>query len=244
MKKPIIGIPAHPTVIDHSQFFTHGIGDHYIASVTAAGGIPVIIPMSDNDDLLAEMTDYCDGFLIPGGIDVNPMTYHEGPHPLLQMTRLDFDLYELKFLKMIFETGKPVFGICRGLQIINVALGGTLYQDLSLHSPDTFLHVQKESGREGISHEVTIEKDSILFDIFGKDRVPVNSFHHQAAKKIGKGLRVTARADDGVVEALEGTDYPYLVCVQWHPEGFIHTPNNHMLCLFERFIQEAQKNKA
>ena len=73
---------------------------------------------------------------------------------------------------------------------------------------------------------------AILFDIFGKDRVPVNSFHHQAAKKIGKGLRVTARADDGVVEALEGTDYPYLVCVQWHPEGFIHTPNNHMLCLF------------
>ena len=241
MKNVKIGIPAHPTVIGNSSFFTHGIGDHYIASVIAAGGIPIILPMADQDAMMDEMTEFCDGFLIPGGIDVNPLCYHEGPHPLIQTTRLDFDRYEFKLLGKIFQTKKPVFGICRGLQIINVALGGTLYQDVSLRSHDTFQHVQKETGRSGISHEVTIEKDSKLFEIFGRERVPVNSFHHQSARTIGKGLKVTALSDDGIVEALEGMEYPYLVCVQWHPEGFITNKDNHMLCLFERFIQEAAK---
>lgn len=241
MKNVKIGIPAHPTVFGNSSFFTHGVGDHYVASVAAAGGMPIIIPMKDDDLLLEEMADYCDGFLIPGGIDVNPMSYGEYPHPLLQMTRLDYDCYQLHLLEKIFKTGKPVFGICRGLQIINVFMGGTLYQDVSLFSADAGLHVQKEAGRDGVSHEITVEKDSLLYEIFGKDRVPVNSFHHQSAKKIGQGLRVTAKADDGIVEALEGTDYPYLVCVQWHPEGFINVENNHMLCLFERLVAEAEK---
>jgi putative glutamine amidotransferase len=233
--KPVIGVLAHPSFNDHGLILNHSIGGDYIASLIKAGGAPLIIPVTTDSELLAQYAQLCDGFLVPGGIDVNPVCFDEGPHPLLGETSLTFDRFELKMIELILKAGKPMLGICRGIQIINVALGGTLYQDLSLQSPETFRHVQKDEGRTGITHHVDFVPGSRLHGIFG-DRLYVNSFHHQAIRKLGDELTVTARASDGTIEAVECSTYPYLVAVQWHPENFIVLEEDPMLPLFEDFI--------
>ena len=238
--RPKIGVLAHPAVNDHALLLTHSIGGDYIQSLIDAGGLPVIIPVTNDKELLKEYTDECDGFLIPGGIDVNPICFNENPHPLIGDTNLPFDRFELEMIRLIREQKKPVLGICRGLQILNVAMGGSLWQDLSLQSENTFKHVQKEQGRPGISHKVDIEENSLLHQIFGKE-LYVNSFHHQALKDVGEGLQVVAKAPDGTIEAVEGKDYPYMVAVQWHPENFIVLPEKPMLKLFESFVEACGK---
>jgi len=238
--KPKIGVLAHPAVNEHAYLLNHTIGGDYILSLIEAGGLPVIIPITNDKELLKQYADLCDGLLVPGGIDVNPICYGENPDPLIGDTNMSFDRFELDMIKMIMEQGKPVLGICRGIQIINVALGGTLYQDMALQPGNAFRHVQKEQGRPGISHKVEIEKDSLLHQVFG-DELYVNSFHHQAIKDLGEGLKITAKAADGTVEAVEGTEYPYLTAVQWHPENFILLPEKPMLPLFVSFIEACRK---
>ena len=235
--KPLIGIHAHPTQNAYrgSTATIHSCGENYLFSVEKAGGIPLILPIYDDPDALDRYVALCDGFIVPGGIDVNPISYGETPHPLLTTCRLDYDEYQLHLIKKMLASKKPILAICRGIQIVNVAFGGTLWQDVSLQGPGTMHHYQQDITPGGISHRVTIEEGSILSRLYGSE-VWTNSYHHQCVKALGEGLRITARADDGTVEALEAVDHPYLHAVQWHPESFYPRPDNYMLAIFEEFI--------
>lgn len=236
--KPIIGIMAHPTLNEYrgNKATIHSCGENYLFSVEAAGGIPLILPIFDDPEALDRYTAMCDAYIVPGGIDVNPISYGEQPHPLLEATRLDYDEYQLHLIKRMLRTEKPMLAICRGIQIMNVAFGGTLYQDVSLHGPDTMRHSQREIMPGGISHKVIIEEGSILQRLYGNE-LWTNSYHHQAIKDLGEGLRVTARAEDGIIEAVEAVDHPYMHAVQWHPESFFVRKDNYMLPIFEDFIK-------
>ena len=239
--RPVIGISAHPTLHDYrgNKSTIQSCGENYLFSLEAVGAVPLILPIYDDPEALDRYVGLCDGYLIPGGIDVNPISYGETPHPLLETTRLDFDEYQLHFIERMRVSKKPVLAICRGIQIVNVAFGGTLYQDVSLHGEGTMRHSQVDITPGGISHRVSIEDGSILHRLYGSE-LWTNSYHHQSIKDLGAGLRITARADDGIIEAVEATDHPYLHAVQWHPESFFVRPDNYMLAIFEDFVKQCR----
>lgn len=239
--RPVIGISAHPTLHDYrgKKSTIQSCGENYLFSLEAVGVVPLILPIYDDPEALDRYVGLCDGYLIPGGIDVNPISYGETPHPLLETTRLDFDEYQLHLIERMRVSKKPVLAICRGIQIVNVAYGGTLYQDVSLHGEGTMRHSQVDITPGGISHRVSIEDGSILHRLYGSE-LWTNSYHHQSIKDLGAGLRITARADDGIIEAVEATDHPYLHAVQWHPESFFVRPDNYMLAIFEDFVKQCR----
>ncbi|MBQ1404848.1 MAG: gamma-glutamyl-gamma-aminobutyrate hydrolase family protein [Oscillospiraceae bacterium] len=239
--RPVIGISAHPTLHDYrgNKSTIQSCGENYLFSLEAVGAVPLILPIYDDPEALDRYVGLCDGYLIPGGIDVNPISYGETPHPLLETTRLDFDEYQLHLIERMRVSKKPVLAICRGIQIVNVAYGGTLYQDVSLHGEGTMRHSQVDITPGGISHRVSIEDGSILHRLYGSE-LWTNSYHHQSIKDLGAGLRITARADDGIIEAVEATDHPYLHAVQWHPESFFVRPDNYMLAIFEDFVKQCR----
>ena len=239
--RPVIGISAHPTLHDYrgNKSTIQSCGENYLFSLEAVGAVPLILPIYDDPEALDRYVGLCDGYLIPGGIDVNPISYGETPPPLLETTRLDFDEYQLHLIERMRVSKKPVLAICRGIQIVNVAYGGTLYQDVSLHGEGTMRHSQVDITPGGISHRVSIEDGSILHRLYGSE-LWTNSYHHQSIKDLGAGLRITARADDGIIEAVEATDHPYLHAVQWHPESFFVRPDNYMLAIFEDFVKQCR----
>ena len=239
--RPVIGISAHPTLHDYrgNKSTIQSCGENYLFSLEAVGAVPLILPIYDDPEALDRYVGLCDGYLIPGGIDVNPISYGETPHPLLETTRLDFDEYQLHLIERMRVSKKPVLAICRGIQIVNVAYGGTLYQDVSLHGEGTMRHSQVDITPGGISHHVSIEDGSILHRLYGSE-LWTNSYHHQSIKDLGAGLRITARADDGIIEAVEATDHPYLHAVQWHPASFFVRPDNYMLAIFEDFVKQCR----
>ena len=157
--RPVIGISAHPTLHDYrgNKSTIQSCGENYLFSLEAVGAVPLILPIYDDPEALDRYVGLCDGYLIPGGIDVNPISYGETPHPLLETTRLDFDEYQLHLIERMRVSKKPVLAICRGIQIVNVAYGGTLYQDVSLHGEGTMRHSQVDITPGGISHHVSIE---------------------------------------------------------------------------------------
>ena len=240
MKKPVIGISGSLIVDDAGSFAGYKrsyVNNDYILSVIRNGGIPFIIPFNENEEVIKAQMEMIDGLLLSGGQDVAPKNYGEEPTPKLGDIFPERDDFEYGLLKSALEAKKPVLGICRGSQIINTYFNGSLYQDLSYIGKDVLKHNQVNSPSM-VTHSVTIDKSSKLFDIFGEEKIMVNSFHHQAVKKVGEGLVKTAKAPDGIVEAIEKTDYPFLVAVQWHPE-MLHNSVDMMNKLFLRFIKEA-----
>ncbi len=214
-----------------------GIRTTYMNSVSLFGGIPVLAPMCASREAYRELAERCDGFLFAGGVDVHPKHYGESLLPECGEIDEERDESELLALGEILKTKKPVLGICRGIQILAVATGGTLYQDLPSQKPSDIIHSQKEPSSEK-THTVTIEKGSILENIFGETSFKTNSFHHQAVKTTT--LTVSARADDGVIEGIEDRSHPYFVGVQWHPE-FMTVTDVRSRSLFESFSDACKK---
>lgn len=238
MKKPIIGITG--AYLKHSQHM-EGVYIHqdYHKSVVANGGIPIILPFTDPETAI-EMLQLCDGIILSGGEDVDPQFYGQDPHLHLGPTIPERDLVEIEIVRYAVKNNLPLLAICRGIQILNVALGGTLIQDIPSQVPEPIQHSQKvERGRD--THWVTISKDSKLHQIFGSDRVRVNSLHHQALDIISNDLRVVAQSSDGIVEAVEYI-HPsnFTVGVQWHPESMAST-NKLMNQLFSEFVKSSEK---
>src|SRR5699024_1653247 len=185
--------------------YIHFIKQDYLQAIIAAQGIPVLLPPVPIEDIEMQL-DMIDGLMIIGGCDVNPLLYHENPLPLLGETDYPRDLYEIALIKKATQKNIPIFGVCRGLQVINVAFGGTLYQDLSYAPQKILLHSQKER-RECASHTINIQENSFLYPIF-QDRGYVNSFHHQAIDRLGKGLKAVAYSEDQMIEAIEHISLP------------------------------------
>ena len=216
----------------------------YFKSIVAAGGIPMVIPPYEETNLMIEMLNRVDGLLLSGGADVNPLFLNEEPVEALHNINPWRDRQELLLVRLAANRQIPILGICRGIQVMTAALGGTLYQDIDTQMEGKHIKHSQDLDRSYASHTVNLEPDSILAQIFRSEKLAVNSFHHQAVKEPAPGFRVTARATDGVIEAVESTEYKSMIGVQWHPECFIVNQDEYMLPLFNWLIGEANSFSA
>jgi len=220
--RPIIGITCSSTVKGEVQS-EYVLAKPYISAVERGGGIPIILPPLL--DLVQQETwslrTLCHGLLLSGGGDVDPALFNEQPHEKLGRVDRERDEWEIFLCRTAWLERMPILGICRGIQILNIALGGNLYQDISSALPKAFNHMQ-DIPAECLSHQVLIEKGSRLFSLLRKDRVWCNSLHHQAVKEVAPQLTVAARSEDGVIEAVEARTREagegFILGVQWHPE--------------------------
>ena len=192
----------------------------YVWAVERAGGIPIVLPVTTEKDVIARYLSVIDGLLLSGGVDVAPAYYGQEPHPRLGSVDADRDTTELPLIREAVAQDVPIFAICRGIQALNVALGGTLYQDLPSEYPSDIAHRQEQNQipRDQPSHSIRIDPESRLRAVAGAQEMRTNSFHHQALRNVADGLRVTAQAPDGVIEAVESPTHRYVVGVQFHPE--------------------------
>lgn len=225
--KPVIGITCSFDYKDDVGKVSHMgcvcqkwqfLADNYIAAVEKAGGLPVIIPVCSGLETVKEMLLHMDGILISGGNDVDPLRYGERTKDYCGIVMPNRDEQEIEMVKYILnETEKPLLAICRGIQVLNVAAGGNLYQDLEKDGGFEH-HFMDMYPMNYISHEVSIKKGSRLYGIYQKSEIGVNSFHHQAVKTLGKGFTASGISDDGVTETIEREGGRFIVGVQWHPE--------------------------
>lgn len=230
-KKPVIGISCS---IDGT---TVEVGMTYIKSVRKAGGIPFIIPITTNEKEIDEYLDRIDGLLMTGGEDVSPLLFGQEPSRFLGEVVPDRDFYDLVLIRKAVKRKIPVFGICRGIQCLNIAMGGDLIQDIPSEVENAIQHRQNGPRSYG-SHTINIVKGSLVAKLLKTESIAVNSFHHQACGKIAKGFKVTAKAPDGIIEAIESED-GRSYGVQFHPEGFVYSGNNTFLPLFQHLVKLA-----
>ena len=212
--RPLVGI----TLGDGDEPGLHAVREDYVRSVEQAGAVPVVLPPVRPEDVPA-LLDRLDGVLLSGGVDVDPALYGQERHPKLGRVNRRRDDFELALTREALRRDQPVFAICRGHQVLNVASGGTLVQDI----PSLIAGAVEHDGRGPRcrrSHRVEVTASSRLREILGEDAVSVNSLHHQAVDRIGEGLVMSARSEDGVVEGLEMPGRRFVLAVQWHPESF------------------------
>lgn len=242
MKKPVIGLSGSHIFDDHGTFAMYPrayVNHDYVQSILSAGGIPIILPFNENKDCIHDMIDCVDGLLLSGGHDVYPLYYGEEPLQGIGDVWPARDQFDFSLLDNAMKKKLPIMAVCRGHQVVNVFHGGTLYQDLKYDSKCIIKHSQGQTPSLP-THTVTIEADSRFAQIIEKSQMVTNSHHHQTVHRVGKGLRVTATAQDGTVEAMEGTDYPYLVTYQFHPEMMASTSPDAMK-LFVDFVNAAKQ---
>jgi putative glutamine amidotransferase len=226
-RRPVVGIPTQtlqslggvPAEIPASWVMSQ----RYILTLTAAGAIPWLIPLVD-EDTLRGIYEGLDAVFLPGGADIDPATYGAGSHPLCDKTDRDRDRVEVSLATWALDDEKPMLGVCRGMQLINVAAGGTLYQDLAEQLPGALKHDYfpfrgQSFARDYLAHEVRVAEGTRLAQRMGAGPLKVNSMHHQGVRTLGRRLVATAVAPDGLIEAIEREGDGYLVAVQWHPEA-------------------------
>lgn len=236
-RKPVVGITAN--------FGEYGsqLAEAYYESVRLAGGVPVIVPASEQIDDLDDVLLHLDALIFSGGGDINPRLLGDEPEPGLGDTCPKRDMQELVLMRRALDKQIPVLGICRGVQMMAAALGGKVIQDIKSQKDGNCLQHSQKEERHIATHSVNIVPDSRLHTIFGCDSLEVNSFHHQAVASPGKGFKVSALSPDGIIEAIESTEYKSVIGVQWHPESFYSLADNRMLPLFRWLISEAAEYK-
>jgi putative glutamine amidotransferase len=210
----------------------------YVQAVARCGGNPVLIPLGIPDDSFIQIVARMDGVLFSGGGDIHPTQYRSGNHPLVAEVDPDRDRVEIGLFKATLEQQAPFLGICRGLQLINVGMGGTLYEDILAQRPGALSHAWRHDlPRTHLAHPVQIDESSRLAEILHGASAPVNSLHHQGIRNLAPGLKAVAYAPDGLIEAVELPDYPFGLAVQWHPEWLPEEAN--MDDLIRAFIRAA-----
>lgn len=239
-KAPLIGLSCSYETSSSS------VPNTYIISIQRAGGIPVLLPVTADTAVIRGMVDRIDALILTGGEDIGPLAwYGQEPNPNLGTVVPQRDFFDITLLRMAVARGIPVMGICRGEQAMNVAFGGTLYQDLpSQYKEGPLVQHNQKSPRENGAHSITVEPGSLLYRTLGAEAVQglrVNSFHHQAVRDLAPGFEITAHAKDGVVEAIEMKNNPRVFGVQFHPEGPTSMGDETFLPLFRHLVQEAQK---
>jgi len=240
--KPLIGIVSGMVVVEAGIFpgiERSAVNHDYVTAVEAAGGIPVLIPVVEDDGTVRRQVDAVDALLMTGGYDPSPLLYGESPSRRLDFIFPEMDRHQMAAIRFADELGKPLFGICRGLQMLNIAFGGTLYQDLSL-VPNSFIQHFQKSRKHSQGHQVNLVRDTLLADIFGEATILTNSFHHLAIKDTAPGFIVNASAPDGVIEGIERSGGTPVLAVQWHPE-MMYEKHSEMLAVFVRFIEMAKE---
>lgn len=240
-KKPVIGISS-----------TMGGGTSasvqltYIKSVIKAGGIPIVLPVTSDPELLSGMLERVDGIIMTGGEDIDPLKWY-GEEPLRALGEVapERDAFDIALVRLAVSKGLPVLGICRGHQLINVAFGGTLYQDINSQVKEIYVKHNQSAPTYYGTHSIIIEKGSLLNKLIGLDSIAVNSFHHQAVKDVAPGFKITSRSKDGIVESIEKItskgDAPKIFGVQFHPEAFTANNNNTFFSIFKYLVEQARK---
>ncbi len=230
--KPLIGITAGYDCGKNMLYLKDG----YSEGINKAGGVPLIIPPVQEHGLLDEIVEKCDGLLFSGGPDIDAFYYKEGNYPFNGEISPYRDFSEVYMAKRAVLLGKPVLGICRGIQLINAAMGGTLYQDIYCQIKDKpLLKHSQEAPKWYATHEIFIEKGSIVCKCLEGTTARVNSFHHQAVKDVAPGLEVTSAAADGIIESIESAGKGFILGVQWHPELMWQTQGV-FINLFREFV--------
>jgi len=211
----------------------------YTDAIVKAGGVPLIIPVVEDQDVLRALYDRIDGLLISGGGDIDPRNYGEAPLPALGPTDVLRDNVELPLARWAVADGKPVLGICRGVQVLNVAMGGSLYQDIPSQIKTNLTHDSSFTRQDWtyMAHDLNLEPGSKLAQFFGTTSFPTNSLHHQSIKQIAPGLHPVGWAPDGVVEAIEGDNGNFLIGVQCHPEALQGAADPRWQTLFAEFVE-------
>ncbi|MGH2592983.1 MAG: gamma-glutamyl-gamma-aminobutyrate hydrolase family protein [Anaerolineae bacterium] len=240
--RPVIGITAFGTRHSdppHSPMVA--LNRRYVMAIESAGGAPLMVPPGLDEDSLRAIFARLDGLLLSGGGDVDPAHYGEAPHPALTEVSAERDRIELALARWAVDGEKPIMAICRGIQVFNVALGGSLVQDIATQVPAALQHMLDGARipRDTIAHPVQIEPGSRLHHMLGVEQAGVNSWHHQSLKQVAPGLRVSACAPDGIVEGAELPAHRFAIGVQWHPE-WLTDGQPEMRRLFEALVQAAQ----
>ncbi|HBG23943.1 MAG TPA: hypothetical protein DEO54_07535 [Rikenellaceae bacterium] len=236
-KRPVIGISS-----------TWGEGTStsapltYVESVIRAGGVPLVLPITLDPAIMAQMLDRVDGLIMTGGEDIDPLKWFgEEPVPGMGEIVPARDSFDIALIRMAVGRGMPVLGICRGHQLLNVAFGGSLFQDIPSQVKGSSVKHSQKAPRYYGTHTINIEKGSLLNKQIGLQKVAVNSYHHQAVKDVAPGFKVTARSVDGIVEAMEKIGSTKVFSVQFHPEGFTASNIDTFLGIFQHLVKEAGK---
>ena len=252
MKPPHHGPPRRPSIAitpdlvfpepPNTPFPRLEVRAAYADAVTRAGGLPLVLPITDDRQLIDAFLERVSGVVITGGaFDIAPSLYGETPREGLGPTKPARTAFEMALLKAALAKHIPVLGICGGMQLINVAFGGTLIQDLSRELPAAKSHEQKHD-RSQPQHPVEVKEGTLAADAFGKGPLMVNSTHHQAVNAVGNGLVVSAVAADGVIEAIESRANGFVMGVQWHPELLVDTIPHH-LGAFRSLVTKARERR-
>ena len=234
--RPIIGIPCHADFRAGSGRPVYCNNRTYTHAIEHAGGIPLLIPILHDLTALEELLPRLDGLLLSGGADIQPHAYGGDPHPSIDEGDPRLDKLELAVTRLALEADMPVLGVCRGMQVLNVVLGGDLYQDVSDQYPGSIQHCNRDFPRTHITHRVYVEPGSRMEAVLGTREFGVNSLHHQAVKHAGKGVRISGWAEDGVAELLEVDGYDFVLGVQCHPEE-VYAFEPTCARLFKAFVQ-------
>lgn len=237
-QRPLIGIPA-ATYTDQEYVATptNRFNGNYPAALAACGALPLVIPLNLPQEILHDIFQRLDGLCLPGGVDVDPAHYGEAHHPNLGQVDAARDATELTLARWALAADLPILGICRGIQLLNVAAGGSLYQHIPAQLPEAARHDYKlgESAWERPTHRVRVQEGSVLAQALGAAAVQTNSFHHQALHRVAESFQAVAWADDGVVEGVEAPARRFVLAVQWHPEGMFST-DPYARRLFQAFV--------
>lgn len=213
LPRPVIGITSVYKMDKENESASISVNFAYVQAVAENGGVPVVLPTITDEGILCRYVDEMDGLVLVGGADIPPSAYGQQPHETVKVMPSQRYNFERKLISLWLAGGKPVLGVCLGMQFTNVVAGGTLIQDIPSQVGTKIVH-----RGDKVYHWVRIEQDSLLAKILGTNRAFVYSNHHQAVKEVGKGLRIIARSDDGVIEALQRADGGFGLFVQWHPE--------------------------
>ena len=242
--KPIIAIPAYKVFNEARPYspFVYATKHTFIQAVERAGGVPLIIPMYENHGSIDRLLEIADGLLLADGNDISSEHYGEEPRDV-RGNDPERDEFELALLSAAAYKSMPVLGVCRGMQLMNVARGGTLYQDVVSERPDTRNHdgYLEVKSTEHLAHTLAIDPETQLASILGRDAIGSNTHHHQAVKELGKSLVINATAEDGVIEGIEDASGPYFIGVQPHPESIFQRAEPRWAKLFESFVDAAKE---
>ena len=234
-RKPLIGVLPLYDLEKESYWMLPG----YMKGIEEAGGIPVMLPVTSDPDEIRQLSEEMDGYLFTGGPDIEPSLYGEEKCETCGVCCDLRDAMEIPMFHAVYEKNKPIFGICRGIQLINTALGGTLYQDLPSEHPSSTVHRQTVPPSQP-THSVTLIADTPLREVIGTDTMMVNSCHHQAIKTLGKDLSVMAVSEDGLIESVYAPEKYFVQAVQWHPE-FMHLVNENSRKILRHFVKACEE---
>lgn len=236
--KPLIGIPTRTQTIDHIVF--HSLASTYTRALELAGSAPILVPLRLDEETLRAIFAHLDGLLLAGGIDLHPSEYGEEVEPFCGNVDPERDAVELRLTRWAMEKAMPILGICRGIQTLNVAAGGSLYQDIPAQIENSLHHSHRQGDPYALRvHPIEIAPRSRLAHALGETRVGVNSLHHQSVKQVAPGFHIVARAPDGVIEGIEANAGRFALGVQFHPEWLIDDAR--MVRLFQEFVQASRK---